>query len=53
MFQSAVVNLIRVLGGYTNSSGAETAFDTEVFKDKDYVAYIERKSGSLALTLNW
>ena len=49
----AVVNLIRALGGFTDASSAETVFDTESFKDKDYVDYIKRKSGNLALTLNW
>jgi hypothetical protein len=48
-----VVNLVRLLGGYTHTSSAQTAFNTDTFNEQNYVAGIEATSGNLMLVLNW
>lgn len=48
-----VLNCVRALGGYTVSSSAATAFDTDGFKDIDYVAHVIRTSGNVPLALGW
>ncbi|KAJ6626914.1 dual-domain HisK/Mak2 protein kinase [Mycena sp. CBHHK59/15] len=47
------LNCIRALGGYTIADSAETAFDTETFKESDYKLQIHTTSGNLPLALNW
>jgi len=49
----AVLNCIRVLGGYTRAESAETVFDTDDFNEKKYVEYIHSSSGNISLALNW
>ena len=49
----AVLNCIRVLGGYTRAESAETVFDTDNFIETKYVEYIHSTSGNISLALNW
>jgi hypothetical protein len=52
-YSEGVLNLIRLLGGYTHTSSAQTAFNTDTFNEQNYLAKIQATSGNLALTLNW
>ncbi|KAJ3724256.1 hypothetical protein DFJ43DRAFT_1157787 [Lentinula guzmanii] len=47
------LNCIRALGGYTLATSAETAFDTETFKERDYLEKVKADSGNEELVLNW
>ncbi|KAL0950689.1 hypothetical protein HGRIS_007467 [Hohenbuehelia grisea] len=49
----AVLNCIRVLGGFTYTVTAETAFDTETFKEKEYLEGVRKSTGNLPLIMNW
>ncbi|CAA7259981.1 unnamed protein product [Cyclocybe aegerita] len=49
----AVLNCVRVLGGYTNAESAKTLFDTDDFFEKDYLQHIHNTSGNVPMTLNW
>ncbi|KAI0666240.1 histidine kinase [Trametes maxima] len=46
------LNCIRALGGYTIAQSAETAFDTETFKEADYLAHLDA-SGTIKVAMNW
>ena len=35
------LNCIRALGGYTLAQSADTAFDTETFKESEYLAQLD------------
>lgn len=48
-----VLNLIRVVGGYTNTQSAKNLFDTHTFIESDYVGQIHQTSGNVSMTLNW
>ena len=48
-----VVNLVRLLGGYTHTSSAQTAFNTDTFNEQNYLVGIEATSGNIVLALNW
>ncbi|RDB29051.1 Peroxide stress-activated histidine kinase mak2 [Hypsizygus marmoreus] len=48
-----ILNCIRVLGGYTNAQSIDTLFDTETFKESEYLTDIHATSGNITLTLNW
>lgn len=50
---TGILNCIRALGGYTSAVSAETIFDTDNFKEDEYLAHIETKSGNPRLALNW
>ncbi|KAF9473185.1 hypothetical protein BDN70DRAFT_997771 [Pholiota conissans] len=50
---TAVLNCIRVLGGYTHADSVKTVFDTDTFVESKYVEQIHQQSGNLALSLNW
>ncbi|KAF6766466.1 dual-domain HisK/Mak2 protein kinase [Ephemerocybe angulata] len=50
---NGVLNLIRVLGGYTNTESVATLFDTTSFVESDYVTRIHQTSGNISMTLNW
>ncbi|KAJ3513116.1 hypothetical protein NLJ89_g3133 [Agrocybe chaxingu] len=50
---TAVLNCVRVLGGYTNAESAKTLFDTDDFLEKDYLQHIHSTSGNVPMTLNW
>jgi hypothetical protein len=50
---SGLLNCIRALGGYTLSHSAETVFDTDAFKEGEYLTHIHSTSGNLLLALNW
>ncbi|KAJ7151534.1 hypothetical protein C8R46DRAFT_1166444 [Mycena filopes] len=47
------LNCVRALGGFTISDSADTAFDTETFKESDYQRHIHDTSGNIPLALNW
>ncbi|KAJ3761553.1 dual-domain HisK/Mak2 protein kinase [Lentinula raphanica] len=47
------LNCIRALGGYTLATSAETAFDTETFKEREYLEKVKAHSGNEELVLNW
>ncbi|KAJ7480148.1 hypothetical protein B0H11DRAFT_2026757 [Mycena galericulata] len=49
----ANLNCVRALGGFTISNSAETAFDTETFKESEYYRHIHETSGNVPLALNW
>jgi len=49
-----VLNCIRVLGGYTHGQSIKALFDTDTFKESEFLESImHAKSGSLLLLLNW
>lgn len=48
-----VANLVRLLGGYTHASSAQTAFNTDTFNEQSYLTGIEATSGNIALALSW
>jgi hypothetical protein len=48
-----LLNCIRALGGYTLSHSAESVFDTDTFKESEYLAHIHSTSGNVLLALNW
>ncbi len=47
-----VLNCIRALGGYTIAQSADTAFDTETFKESEYLAQLEAL-GHIKVAMNW
>ncbi|KAF9072703.1 dual-domain HisK/Mak2 protein kinase [Rhodocollybia butyracea] len=47
------LNAIRAIGGFTVATSAETAFDTETFKERDYLQQVKAQSGNIDLVLNW
>ncbi|GAW08325.1 histidine kinase [Lentinula edodes] len=47
------LNCIRALGGYTLASSPETAFDTDTFKEHEYLERVKAVSGNEELVLNW
>ncbi|KIK70394.1 hypothetical protein GYMLUDRAFT_89430 [Collybiopsis luxurians FD-317 M1] len=47
------LNCIRALGGHTIASSAETAFDTDTFKESEYLTQAIANSGNSDLVLNW
>lgn len=48
-----ILNLVRLLRGYTHASSAQTAFNTDTFNEQNYLAEIQATSGNLTLILNW
>ncbi|KAI0367509.1 histidine kinase [Pilatotrama ljubarskyi] len=46
------LNCIRALGGYTIAQSADTAFDTETYKEADYLAQVEAL-GTIKVAMNW
>lgn len=50
---SGTLNCIRALGGYTEGKIAATAFDTDTFKESEYVAQVAATAGNAELALNW
>ncbi|RPD81571.1 histidine kinase [Lentinus tigrinus ALCF2SS1-7] len=46
------LNCIRALGGYTLAQSAETAFDTETFKESEYLKQLESLS-HIKAAMNW
>jgi len=48
-----ILNCIRALGGYTIAKSASSIFDTDNFKDSDYIAHVLRTSGNVPLALGW
>ncbi|KAF8973859.1 dual-domain HisK/Mak2 protein kinase [Flammula alnicola] len=49
---TAILNCIRVLGGYTHAESVKTVFDTDNFVESKYLEQIHQTSGSLSLVLN-
>ena len=50
---SGHLNVIRAFAGQTVARSADTAFDTEDYNEKEYVARIETQSGNKELVMNW
>ncbi|KAF8061003.1 hypothetical protein FPV67DRAFT_1673829 [Lyophyllum atratum] len=48
-----VLNCIRVLGGYTKAQSIETLFDTDTFKENDFLEATHARSGNVPLLLSW
>ncbi len=46
------LNCIRAIGGYTIAQSADTAFDTETFKESEYLAQVEAL-GTIKVAMNW
>ena len=46
------LNCIRALGGYTIATSAETAFDTETFKEAEYLAKKDANH-QIRVSMNW
>ncbi|OSD05781.1 histidine kinase [Trametes coccinea BRFM310] len=46
------LNCVRALGGYTIAQSADTAFDTETFKESEYLAQLE-SLGTIKVAMNW
>ncbi|KAF8167825.1 hypothetical protein B0H34DRAFT_645007 [Crassisporium funariophilum] len=50
---NAVLNCLRVLGGYTHAESVNTVFDTDNFVESEYLEQIHQTSGNISLALNW
>ncbi|GLB36534.1 putative GAF domain containing protein [Lyophyllum shimeji] len=48
-----VLNCIRALGGNTKAQSVETLFDTDTFKESDFLEGIHARSGNVSLLLGW
>ncbi|THH17217.1 hypothetical protein EW146_g3550 [Bondarzewia mesenterica] len=48
-----LLNCIRALGGYTINTSVDTIFDTESFKEKEYLEHMAMASGNATLAMNW
>lgn len=48
-----VLNCIRALGGYSLAYSAETIYDTDTFKETEYLVHVEATSGNILLAMNW
>ncbi|KAH9850662.1 histidine kinase [Lenzites betulinus] len=46
------LNCIRAIGGYTIAQSVETVFDTETFKESEYLAQVEAL-GTIKVAMNW
>ncbi|KAI0325627.1 histidine kinase [Cubamyces sp. BRFM 1775] len=46
------LNCIRALGGYTVAQSADTVFDTDTFKESDYITQMETL-GTIKVAMNW
>ncbi|KAJ4499295.1 histidine kinase [Lentinula lateritia] len=53
VLSQGTLNCIRALGGYTLASSPETAFDTDTFKEHEYLERVKADSGNEELVLNW
>ncbi|KAH8086606.1 histidine kinase [Cristinia sonorae] len=53
VFAQAHLNCIRALAGYTDTTSAETAFDTATFCEREYLLGIAERSGNLPVVMNW
>jgi hypothetical protein len=49
----AMLNYVRAVGGYTLAASADTAFDTDVFRECDYVAHVNASTGNIDIAMNW
>jgi hypothetical protein len=52
-YHEGILNLVRLLGGHTRASSAQTAFNTDTFNEQNYSAKIPAICGNPLLTLNW
>ncbi|KAF4623556.1 hypothetical protein D9613_002054 [Agrocybe pediades] len=50
---TAILNCIRVLGGYTHTDSVDTIFDTDGFVESKYLERMHETSGNISLALNW
>ncbi|THU88468.1 hypothetical protein K435DRAFT_830560 [Dendrothele bispora CBS 962.96] len=50
---SGTLNCIRALAGWTDANSADTVFDTEEFKESEYLEQLQRSSGNVPLVMNW
>ncbi|PPQ67388.1 hypothetical protein CVT25_005967 [Psilocybe cyanescens] len=50
---TAILNCIRVLGGYTQADTVDTIFDTDNFVESKYLERIHETSGNISMSLNW
>lgn len=48
-----ILNCVRALGGYTDCSTADTAFDTDDYKEADYLKKVETTGSNVDLIMNW
>lgn len=48
-----ILNCIRVLGGFTYARSLETVFDTDTFKEREYIEGVMATCGNADLALNW
>ncbi|KAI0761686.1 histidine kinase [Trametes elegans] len=46
------LNCVRALGGYTIAQSADTVFDTDTFKESEYLAQVEAL-GAIKVAMNW
>ena len=50
---AALLNCIRAIGGFTNSRSPSTVFDTDSFKESEYLSRISQMSGNAPVVMNW
>lgn len=48
-----ILNCVRAIGGYTYADSAETVFDTDTFKEAEYLAHASESSGNPEVTITW
>jgi hypothetical protein len=50
---AALLNCIRAIGGFTNPRSPNTVFDTDSFKESEYLSRIPQMSGNAPVVMNW
>ncbi|OSX67898.1 hypothetical protein POSPLADRAFT_1043081 [Postia placenta MAD-698-R-SB12] len=53
LIAQGVLNCVRAIGGYTYADSAETVFDTDTFKEAEYLARASESSGNPEVTITW
>ncbi|KIY45235.1 dual-domain HisK/Mak2 protein kinase [Fistulina hepatica ATCC 64428] len=50
---TALLNCIRAIGGYTSNQSIETLFDTDTFKEKEFLENVKTSSGNVEVSMTW
>lgn len=53
LIAQGILNCVRAIGGYTYADSAETVFDTDTFKEAEYLAHASESSGNPEVTITW
>jgi len=53
LIQTALLNCIRAIGGYTLEGDAQFAFDTDTFKEHTFLANLKARGADVPAAMNW